>query len=84
MNNYDCIYNEARVDALRYAYERGMHFCSHTATHPHLNALSEAQIDRQVQATEDALYKILGVVPSCIRPPYGEADERVVNYLNNR
>lgn len=61
-----------------------MQICSHTATHPHLNSLSHSQIDTQVEAVETALYKIIGAVPSCIRPPFGEANADVVSYLNNK
>ena len=82
VQNYDNIYNYA--DDLRYAYSKGMHICSHTATHAHLNSLTHAQIDKEVQDVETALWNIIGAVPSCIRPPYGEANEDVVNYLNNR
>lgn len=84
LNNYDCMYNAQRVSDLRYAYGKGMQICSHTATHPHLNTLTHAQIDHQIQGVEDALWKILGAVPACIRPPYGEANDDVVDYLNNR
>ncbi|MCO5599799.1 hypothetical protein L7F22_053906 [Adiantum nelumboides] len=83
-NNYDCIYNEKRVSDLKYAYSHGHQICSHTASHPHLNSLTPAQIDTQVQVVETALYKILGVVPACIRPPYGEANKAVVDQLNNK
>lgn len=83
-NNFDCIYNKDRVSDLKYAYSHGHQICSHTASHPHLNSLSHDQIDRQVQVVETALHKILGVVPACIRPPYGEANDDVVSYLNNR
>lgn len=82
--NYDCIYNSKRVSDLRYAYSKGMQICSHTATHADLNTLSHKDIDFQIQKVEDALYKILGVVPACIRPPYGNANQDVVDYLNNR
>jgi peptidoglycan/xylan/chitin deacetylase (PgdA/CDA1 family) len=83
-NNYDCIYSPKRVSDLKYAYSKGMQICSHTVSHPHLNSLSDSQIDEQIQGVETALFKILGVVPACIRPPYGEANQHVVDYLNNR
>ncbi|PWN44370.1 glycoside hydrolase/deacetylase [Ceraceosorus guamensis] len=83
-NNYRCIYDEPQVQALKYSYAQGHEICSHTWSHPHLNSLSNDQIDGQIQFVEDALYKILGVVPACVRPPYGEANQRVVDHLNNR
>ncbi|KAL9087055.1 MAG: hypothetical protein Q9165_006883, partial [Trypethelium subeluteriae] len=82
VNNHFCIYDEKRVADLRYAQSKGMEFCSHTATHPHLDKLTNAQIDKQIEAVDTALWKILGVVPSCIRPPFGEASSEVVQYIN--
>jgi peptidoglycan/xylan/chitin deacetylase (PgdA/CDA1 family) len=84
VKNYDCIYDEPYASALKHAYDSGMQICSHTATHPHLNELTHAQIDKEIQDVETATYKIFGAVPSCIRPPYGEANDDVVNYLNNK
>ncbi|PWZ00474.1 glycoside hydrolase/deacetylase [Testicularia cyperi] len=83
-NNFDCIYNDARVSALRYSYERGHQICSHTWSHPNLASLSNSQLDRQVQLVEDALWKIIGAVPSCIRAPYGSITDAQVKYLNDR
>lgn len=56
----------------------------HTWSHPHLPQLSNSQIDTQVQLLEDALYKIIGAVPACIRAPYGEITDAQVRYLNDR
>jgi peptidoglycan/xylan/chitin deacetylase (PgdA/CDA1 family) len=56
----------------------------HTWSHPHLPQLNNQQLDNQVQLMEDALYKILGVVPACIRAPYGEIRDDQVKYLNDR
>ncbi|KAK0520408.1 hypothetical protein OC834_007049 [Tilletia horrida] len=83
-NNYQCIYDEAAVAALKYSYSRGAQICSHTWSHPDIMTISRAQLDKQVQFVEDALYKILGVVPACIRPPYGSADDATISYLNDK
>lgn len=83
-NNYRCIYDKGAVSALRYTYEHGHQICSHTWDHPNLESLSNSQIDEQVQLVEDALYKILGVVPACIRAPYGSITDAQVKYLNDR
>lgn len=61
-----------------------MQICSHTATHPHLNTLSYAEIDKEIEIVETMLHKTIGAVPACIRPPYGEANKDVVNYLNQK
>ena len=46
--------------------------------------LTNEEIDTQVQLVEDALFKIIGVVPKYIRPPYGEVDQRVIDHLHDR
>ncbi|PWN46456.1 glycoside hydrolase/deacetylase [Violaceomyces palustris] len=82
--NFRCIYDTESVSALRYSYSRGHEICSHSWSHPHLSGATNEELDRQVQLVEDALYKILGVVPSCFRPPYGEITDDQVKYLNDR
>ncbi|KAI9665775.1 MAG: Carbohydrate esterase 4 protein [Bathelium mastoideum] len=79
-----CIYDEQTVANLRYAYSKGMEIGSHTATHPHLNDLTHDQIDKQIEALDNVLWKILGVVPNSIRLPYGEGSLDVVQYINQR
>ncbi|CAD6917979.1 unnamed protein product [Tilletia controversa] len=49
-----------------------------------VQALSRPAIDQQVQLVEEALFKILGVVPACIRPPYGSASPSTIQYLNQK
>lgn len=40
-------------------------------------SLTNEQIVNEVRATEEAIKAAIGVKPKYIRPPYGEADERV-------
>lgn len=61
-----------------------MQICSHTATHPYLTNLTHAQIDVEIELVETMLHKIIGVVPACIRPPYGAVNESIAQYLNDR
>ncbi|CAD6888206.1 unnamed protein product, partial [Tilletia caries] len=72
------------VQALRYSYNAGHQICSHTWSHPNIETLSRPAIDQQVQLVEEALFKILGVVPACIRPPYGSASPSTIQYLNQK
>ncbi|ORX83509.1 glycoside hydrolase/deacetylase [Basidiobolus meristosporus CBS 931.73] len=64
-------------DVVKRAYDEGHQIASHTWSHPHLMSLSTEQIVAEVKATENALLNITGAVPAYIRPPYGEADDRV-------
>ncbi|SJX61882.1 related to deacetylase [Sporisorium reilianum f. sp. reilianum] len=83
-NNWRCIYDQPQVDALRYTYEHKHQICSHTWSHPNISTLTNRQLDVQVQLVEDALWKIIGAVPACIRAPYGEIRPDQVRYLNDR
>ncbi|KAI0378728.1 hypothetical protein F5Y04DRAFT_261458 [Hypomontagnella monticulosa] len=51
---------------------RGHQVGSHTWTHPHLDMLSSEERVRQMVWNEMALRNVLGVVPTYMRPPYGE------------
>ncbi|KAK9695660.1 chitin deacetylase [Basidiobolus ranarum] len=64
-------------DVVKRAYDEGHQIASHTWSHPHLMSLSNDQIVAEVKATENALLNITGAKPAYIRPPYGEADDRV-------
>ncbi|ORX75225.1 glycoside hydrolase/deacetylase, partial [Basidiobolus meristosporus CBS 931.73] len=64
-------------DVVKRAYDEGHQIASHTWSHPHLMSLSTDQIVAEVKATENVILNITGVKPAYIRPPYGEADDRV-------
>ncbi|KAE8209679.1 hypothetical protein CF327_g6364 [Tilletia walkeri] len=83
--NYGCIYDPVNVAGLRRAHAMGHHHFSHTWSHVNLTSgLTFEQLDKQIFLVEDALWKILGVVPAFIRPPYGESNQTIVNYLNSK
>ncbi|ORY01768.1 glycoside hydrolase/deacetylase, partial [Basidiobolus meristosporus CBS 931.73] len=64
-------------DAVKRAFNEGHQIASHSWSHPHLMSLTNEQIVAEVKTTEDAIMNITGVKPAYIRPPYGEADDRV-------
>ncbi|KAI8378862.1 hypothetical protein EDC96DRAFT_423561, partial [Choanephora cucurbitarum] len=64
-------------DILKRAYESGHQIASHTWSHPHLMSLTNEEIVYEIRSTEEAIEKAIGVRPRYIRPPYGEADDRV-------
>lgn len=74
---------EKYPDVLKRAYESGHHIASHTFSHPHLMSLTNEEIIYEVKATEEAIEKVLGIKPRYIRPPFGEADDRVKGLLNS-
>ncbi|KDN52805.1 carbohydrate esterase family 4 protein [Tilletiaria anomala UBC 951] len=82
--NWDCIYDAPQVQSLRRSLNLGHQIASHTWSHPHMVGLTYAQIDEQVELIETALLKTAGVVPAFIRPPYGEVNDTIVQYLNEK
>ncbi|RKP10402.1 hypothetical protein THASP1DRAFT_6600, partial [Thamnocephalis sphaerospora] len=64
-------------DIVKRAYDAGHIVASHTWSHPHLSSLPNDQLIAEIKATENAIFNATGARPALIRPPYGEADERV-------
>jgi len=75
--NYDCIYSEDAVDRINYSYSRGHQIASHTWNHRHLATLDQDTLEQQFALSDTAFSKILGVVPTFFRPPYGEYNDLV-------
>ncbi|KAG8710634.1 Carbohydrate esterase 4 protein [Ceratobasidium sp. 394] len=74
---YHCIYDAEEVDRARYALSHGHQVAGHTWAHLHLPTLNDTQIKSEFTRTNDAMKKILGVVPSLVRPPFGEYNSNV-------
>ncbi|KAI7862488.1 hypothetical protein BDF14DRAFT_1974347 [Spinellus fusiger] len=68
-------------DVIQRIYDSGHQIASHTYSHPHLMSLTNEEIIYEVKATEEAIRDIIGVTPKYIRPPFGEADDRVKGLL---
>ena len=50
---------------------------NHTYSHPHLTALSDDHVHRELVSAQTVLERLTGKLPRYFRPPYGEVDERV-------
>ncbi len=50
---------------------------NHSYTHPHLRELSDDRIREELTRTQDIVKQATGKVPTLLRPPYGELDQRV-------
>ena len=57
---------------------RGHEIGNHSATHPHMSQLSEAQIREELRKTSDLVEHITGKPTTLFRPPYGEYNDAVV------
>jgi len=77
-NNWRCIYDDAMVKRVKYAFDNGFQVASHTWSHPHLSRLNEGQIHSEMSQTEDAIRKITGAQVAFTRPPYGDYNDLVL------
>jgi peptidoglycan-N-acetylglucosamine deacetylase len=51
---------------------------NHSFDHPHLRALDDAHLRRELARTQDVMQKLTGRSAKLFRPPYGEVDDRIV------
>ncbi|KAI9301156.1 hypothetical protein BJ944DRAFT_169594 [Cunninghamella echinulata] len=65
------------TEFLKRAYKEGHQIASHTYSHPHLMSLTNEEIIYEMRATEEVIYDAIGIRPTYMRPPFGEADARV-------
>jgi peptidoglycan/xylan/chitin deacetylase (PgdA/CDA1 family) len=64
-------------DEVLKAAQEGHQIAVHTWTHHPLTSLTNEQIVAEMKFTEAAIYKATGLIPTYIRPPYGDVDDRV-------
>ncbi|KAF8072282.1 carbohydrate esterase family 4 protein [Lyophyllum atratum] len=76
-NNYQCIYDADEVKRVQYAFDHGHQVASHTWGHLDLSTLSWDEIHDEMWRVEQALQRIVGVVPAFMRPPYGNYNDLV-------
>ncbi len=53
----------------------------HTWSHPDLSTLSAAQIDSQIQETQNEIRSLTGDTPACLRPPYDDWNSTVLDQI---
>ncbi|MGA2305055.1 MAG: polysaccharide deacetylase family protein [Acidimicrobiales bacterium] len=53
----------------------------HTWSHPDLSTLSAAQIDLQIQETQNEIRSLTGDTPACLRPPYNDWSSTVLDQI---
>ncbi|KAK3844812.1 MAG: carbohydrate esterase family 4 protein [Linnemannia gamsii] len=65
------------------AYREGHQIASHTWSHADLTSLSYNQINTQMVQLDNALKSIIGVRPIYMRPPFGNLNSAVTEYLDD-
>lgn len=81
-NNWECIYNQ--VENIEYVYQHGHQIGSHTWSHSHLLSFNRSQVISEFQKVDDALRRILGILPAFWRPPYGEYNQTILDIASGQ
>ena len=68
-----------RPDIALRIHEEGHEIGNHSYNHRDFTRLEAAAIRRQINDTNDAIYRAVGFIPSLLRPPYGATNRTVVN-----
>lgn len=68
---------ERRPAVVRRLVAEGHQLGNHTWGHPQLTKLPDAEVRAEIHRTQAAITAASGVVPSMLRPPYGDLDQRV-------
>ncbi|WFD02400.1 hypothetical protein MOBT1_001082 [Malassezia obtusa] len=55
----------------------GHDICVHTWSHHYTTTLEDEQVFAELYYTAKIIKQVLGVTPTCWRPPYGDTDDRV-------
>lgn len=55
----------------------GHDICVHTWSHHYTTTLSNEQVFAELYYTAKVIKKVLGITPTCWRPPFGDVDDRV-------
>ncbi|KAK9721649.1 hypothetical protein K7432_003242 [Basidiobolus ranarum] len=55
----------------------GHHICLHTWSHPYMTTVTNEVVVGEFYYTMKVIKMVLGVTPTCWRPPYGDVDDRV-------
>jgi peptidoglycan/xylan/chitin deacetylase (PgdA/CDA1 family) len=69
-----------RWDEIKELRNRGVQFGSHTATHPRMTGLSNADVVRQLVRSRTLLEQHLAVAVASIAYPYGDVDGGVTHF----
>jgi peptidoglycan/xylan/chitin deacetylase (PgdA/CDA1 family) len=72
----------AKWDALRSAQSAGHEIGNHTLTHPRLDGLGDADVEREIQGAHDRLIEE-GLHPRSVCYPYGAYDDRSLKAAEN-
>lgn len=71
---------DAYPDKVKEINERGFLIGNHSTNHPHFNSLSESRIADEISVTNKKITDITGIEVKYFRAPFGEYDNRLIEY----
>ena len=74
---------EKYPEKVKAIYDAGHELGNHTATHPHMNKLSAAQMQKETEDFEAMMVKITGEKTKVFRAPYGEYNDSVITTVRS-
>ena len=77
--NFGCIYERAEI--LQGIFAAGHQIASHTWSHADLATLPAPAVVNEVNLLANALKKIIGAIPTYLRPPYGSNNADTIEAL---
>ncbi|MFY9140059.1 MAG: polysaccharide deacetylase family protein [Thermacetogeniaceae bacterium] len=75
---------EQNPEIVKRAYQDGHLVLSHSWSHQPLILLSQQEIRKEIQMTEDKIYELIGERPLLIRPPAGYIDKNAASVIKNK
>ena len=74
---------EKYPDEVKQIHDAGHELGNHTATHPHMNQLSVAEIKKGLNKFDDMMEGITGKRTTAFRAPYGEYNDTVITTVRD-
>lgn len=71
----------SRAETVKRVYNEGHEIGNHSYSHKNLKKLSASGIQDEINKMSNEMYKILGVRPTLVRPPYGAVNDNVKKYV---
>lgn len=61
--------------------KRGHEIGNHSSTHPNMTTLSKDQMIKEINATDEKIFKLTNVKPNLFRPPFGAYNDSVIQVM---
>jgi len=69
-------------NVVKETFKDGNLVLSHSYSHPEFTKLGEEDINKQLQMTENEIFKIVEKKPAIVRPPFGDVNQETIDILS--